>query len=85
MKFLTILRTIVSLMPVLIQAIKAAEEAIPGSGKGEQKLAMIRGVLEAGYSAATDAEATFDEIWPAVQKAVSSIVTALNAANVFKR
>jgi len=85
MKFLTILRTVVSLMPVLIQAIKAAEEAIPGSGKGEQKLVMIRGVLEAGYNIATDTEATFDEVWPAIQKAVGSIVSALNAAGVFKK
>lgn len=85
MKFLSVVRTIVALMPVLIQAIRAAEEAIPGSGKGEQKLVMIRGVLEAAYSAASDAENTFDEIWPAIQKAVGSIVSALNAAGVFKK
>jgi len=85
MKFLTILRTVINLMPVLIQAIKAAEEAIPGSGKGEQKLAMVRGVLEAAYGVATDTEATFDEVWPAVQKAIASIVSALNAAGMFKK
>ena len=38
MKLLSIIRTIVALLPMLIEAIKAAEEAIPGSGKGEQKL-----------------------------------------------
>jgi hypothetical protein len=85
MKFLQLVRIVISLMPVLIDAIKAAEEAIPGNGKGEQKLAMIRGIIEAAYSAATDAETTFDQVWPAIQKAVTSIVTALNSAGIFKK
>jgi hypothetical protein len=85
MKFLQLVRIVISLMPVLIDAIKAAEEAIPGNGKGEQKLAMIRGIIEAAYSAATDAETTFDQVWPAIQKAVASIVTALNSTGVFKK
>jgi hypothetical protein len=85
MKFIKIMKIIISLMPILVDAIKAAEEALPGNGKGEQKLAMIRGILEAGYSMATDAEASFDEIWPAIIKAVGSIVTAFNAAGVFKK
>jgi hypothetical protein len=84
MKLLTILRTVISLMPVLIQAIKAAEDALPGKGKGELKLAMIRGVLESAYSMATDADLAFDEVWPAIQKAVKAIVEAFNSAGVFK-
>ena len=84
MKLLTVLRTVISLMPVLIQAIKAAEEAIPGKGRGELKLAMIRGVLESAYSVATDVDMTFDEVWPAIQKAVKAIVEAFNSAGVFK-
>jgi len=79
MKFLQIARLIISMMPILISAIKAAEDALPGKGKGEQKLAMVRGMLESAYGAATDAESTFDEVWPAIQKAIASIVAAFNA------
>jgi hypothetical protein len=85
MKFISVVRIIVGLLPVLIDAIKAAEEAIPGKGKGELKLIMIRGVLEAAYSAATDAEATFEQVWPAIQRTITSIVAAFNTAGVFKK
>jgi hypothetical protein len=85
MKFVEIARIVIALLPVLIKAIQAAEEALPGKGKGEMKLAMIRGVLEAAYAAASDAEATFDQIWPAIQKAVAAIVSAFNTAGVFKK
>ena len=39
--------TIVQLLPALIAAIKAIEEAIPGQGQGEAKLAAVRGIIEA--------------------------------------
>ena len=38
---------ILQLLPALITAIKAIEDAIPGSGQGEQKLAAVRAILEA--------------------------------------
>jgi hypothetical protein len=85
MKFLEIARLILSLLPVLIQAIRAAEEAIPGEGKGEAKLAMIRGILEAAYSTATDALGTFDQLWPALQSTISAVVQAFNKAKVFPK
>ena len=85
MKFLTIARLIVSLMPILIAAIKSAEEAFPESGKGAAKLAIVRGLLESAYTTATDTEATFDEVWPSIRKAVDAIVAAFNAAKVFSK
>ena len=85
MKFLSLVRIVISLMPILIEAIRAVEEALPGSNNGAAKLAMVRGLLESSYETATDTEATFSEIWPAIQKTVSSIVTAFNNAGVFKK
>ena len=40
------LLTIVKFLPTLIALIKAVEEAIPGQGKGEQKLALVRELLQ---------------------------------------
>jgi len=85
MKFLEIARLILSLLPVLIQAIRAAEEAIPGEGKGELKLAIIRAALESAYSAATDVIGTFDSIWPAIQNTIGIVVGAYNKAGIFKK
>lgn len=84
MKFLSIVRTIVSLLPMLIQVIRSVEEAIPGQGKGEQKLVMVRSVLEAAFDASNDIESSFDELWPALQRAIAAIVTALNSSGEFK-
>ena len=84
MKLLSIIRTIVALLPMLIEAIKAAEEAIPGSGKGEQKLVLVRGLLQAAYETATDVDGTFEEVWPAISKTISTVVASLKAAGLFK-
>ncbi len=69
---------------MLIEAIKAAEAAIPGTGKGEQKLVLVRGMLQAAYEAATDVENTFEEVWPALNKTINTVVTSLKAAGLFK-
>ena len=84
MKLISTIRTIVALLPMLIEAIKAAEAAIPGSGKGEQKLALVRGMLQAAYEAATDVDNTFEEVWPVLSKTISTVVTSLKAAGLFK-
>jgi hypothetical protein len=85
MKFLQIAKLIISLLPIIIEAVKAVEEAIPGNGKGEQKLAMVRAALESAYEVSTDVDVTFVQIWPQVQKIVTSIVEAFNAVGVFKK
>jgi len=46
MNYIILIKTILSLMPLIIEVIKVVEEAIPGSGKGEAKLAMVRGIIE---------------------------------------
>lgn len=70
---------------MIISAVKAIEEAIPGQGKGEAKLAAVRAVLERGYSLATDATTTFEAIWPAVFGMVGAVVKLFNGAEVFKK
>jgi hypothetical protein len=71
---------ILSLIPVLIDAIKAIEAAIPGSGNGEKKLAMVREVMET-------ADDTADEViklWPTIEKIIAVIVKTLKATGIFK-
>ena len=85
MKFLQIAKLIISMLPIIIEAVRAVEDAIPGNGKGEQKLAMVRGALEAAYEMASDIDVTFVQIWPQVQKIIVSIVEAFNSAGVFKK
>lgn len=69
---MNVLIQIVQLVPVLINAIKAIEEAIPGKGAGEAKLAAIRGILE-------QADASYNEIWPKLQGVIGVLVALFNA------
>ena len=68
---------ILNLIPALITAIKAIEDAIPGSGKGEEKLSAIRAILEA-----VDASAA--KLWPQISAVISVLVGLFNRTKVFK-
>ena len=69
---------ILQLIPALITALKAIEEAIPGSGKGEQKLSAIRGILEA-------VDGSITSLWPQISSVVSVLVTLFNNTGIFKK
>jgi hypothetical protein len=71
------LKTILLMLPFLIEAIKALEEAIPGQGKGEQKLAAVRELLEIVYPPA-------EEIMPAIERVIGVLVSTFNATGVFR-
>ena len=69
---------ILQLIPALITAIKAIEDAIPGSGQGEAKLAAIRGILEA-------VDSTTAKLWPQIQSVIGVLVNLFNTVGVFKK
>lgn len=81
MNFLEVFKIIAQLLPLIIQAIKAIEEAIPGAGAGEQKLAAVREILESVTEFA-GGEA-ISQIWPTLQKVISSLVALFNKTGVF--
>lgn len=85
MQFLTTLKIILELVPMIITAIKAIEEAIPGQGSGEQKLALIRTVLESGYTSAKDATVAFEQVWPVLATVIETLVKTFNNTGVFKK
>ena len=69
---------ILQLIPALIACLKAVEEAIPGQGEGEKKLAAVRGIIEA-----TDAQAK--ALWPQLSGVIQVLVTLFNSTGVFKK
>jgi hypothetical protein len=77
MNWIAIVKIVLSLLPAIIEAIKAIEAALPESGKGSEKLALIRNVVESISTEAVDA-------WPYIEKAVGAIVSFFNATGVFK-
>lgn len=69
--------TIVQLLPALIAAIKAIEEAIPGAGQGEAKLAAVRGIIEA-------VDTGYQNLWPQIQPVIGVLVGLFNKTGAFK-
>jgi hypothetical protein len=80
-----LLKLVLSLVPMLVQAIKAVEDAIPGNGYGEQKLALVRSIIESAYEKATGALGSFEQMWPILESTIGAIVRAFNSTGVFKK
>ena len=78
MSWLTTATTLLQLLPAIITAIRAIEEAIPGKGQGEMKLAAIREILESVSGQVT-------ALWPFIEKAISVLVGLFNATGVFNK
>jgi hypothetical protein len=85
MKYLEILKLVVSILPLLINLIQAAEAAFPASGQGAAKLDMVRAVLQQSYDFSNDKIAKFEDVWPAIQNIVATIVSTYNALGNFKK
>lgn len=80
MQFITIIKTIISILPLIIQAIDALEAAFPVSGKGAAKLDVVKAVLQGSVEVADDVEnGQFDKLWTVVNKVVSAVVAMRKA------
>ena len=85
MAFFEILKLVIGLLPLLLQAIKAVEQAIPDAGKGSEKLELIKGLVQTSYDTSSKLSVSFEQLWPTVQGTVQAIVNAFNKAGTFKK
>jgi len=69
---------ITQLLPLVIQVIKAVEAAIPDTGKGAEKLKMVREILE-------QADDSITAIWPMLEKVIGILVAGFNATGIFAK
>lgn len=85
MKYLEAIKLVLGIVPTLISAITAIEDALPEGGKGALKLQAVKDLLQAGWETATDAVGKFDDAWPALQRAIGVLVALFNAAGKFRK
>lgn len=78
MNWFSQLNDVLKLLPAIITAIKAIEEAIPGQGKGEEKLAAIRAIMEA-------ANGQISLYWPLIQTTIGVLVGLFNKTGTFAK
>ena len=78
MKSLATLKLVFELVPLLISVIKAIEDAIPGQGKGEQKIAAVREIVEEAYG-------NVASLWPILFPVISTLVSLFNKTGAFEK
>jgi hypothetical protein len=66
------------LIPAIITAMKALEEAIPGKDLGGEKSAAIKSILEATNS-------QIGTYWPLIQKTIDVLAGLFNKTGVFAK
>jgi hypothetical protein len=71
MNALNTIMTILRLLPAIVSAVKALEEALPASGAGKDKLAALREIM-------VSVDAGITAIWPAIETAVAAVVKLMN-------
>lgn len=74
MNFFVTVKTIVSLLPTIIEAVTTVEKLFPEGGKGAAKLEMVKGMLQAAHDHAGKVD-DFEAFWPVVKKTIDAIVT----------
>lgn len=84
MNFLAIVKLVITLLPTLIEAIKAIEAALPQSGAGAEKLGLLRAIMQNSYDVAGQGEVAFEKLWPAIANSVGSVVQLFNKLGTFR-
>jgi hypothetical protein len=69
---------ILNLVPAIIAAMKALEEAVPGKDLGGEKSAAIKAILEATNS-------QIAVYWPMIQKGIDILAGLFNKVGVFQK
>jgi hypothetical protein len=79
--------TALKLLPLLLAAVKAVEEAIPLPGQGKQKLDLVLDVIKSAYDASTDLASSFSwqKLVGLVVPMISQIVALHNALGLFQK
>jgi len=83
--YIVIIKAVLSMLPLIIEAVKTLESAFPAPGQGASKLSAVRMIVESAYSAASDATVKFDQLWPSIQSAISAVVSLANSTGLFKK
>ena len=72
------LMTILKLLPAIITAIKAIEDALPQTGQGAAKLEALRQIL-------VTADESVEALWPKIQSIVGVLVNLFNTVGAFRK
>ncbi len=82
MQFFALIKLLLSILPLVIDCVKAVEAAFP-SIKGSSKLGMVMNTINTAATHASDMEHSVEAIAGPVQSLVNGVVSTFNAAGIF--
>jgi hypothetical protein len=82
---IAIIKFVAQLIPAIIAIIKSLEDALPQTGLGTEKLAMIRQIFEEAYKAATEAMPDIEKVWAVIKKFIDIMVGVFNKTGTFTK
>ncbi|MCC6366342.1 MAG: hypothetical protein IT165_22725 [Bryobacterales bacterium] len=84
---MNMLLTALKLLPLVLAAVKAVEEAIPLPGQGKHKLDLVLDVIKSAYEASTSLSKEFslDKLITLVVPMINQIVALHNALGLFQK
>jgi len=83
--FISIIKVALQLLPIIIEAIKAIEAAMPAGGNGAAKMEVIKTTVQSAMTVADQAEHTFEAVWPTISAMSSGVVSLFNAVGLFTK
>ena len=69
---LTVIRAVTALIPAILEAIEAAELAIPNKGQGNTRLELVKSWLNVAH----DNAHAFELVWPAIERTIAIVIAA---------
>lgn len=74
MNYLSILKLILSMLPLIHAAIDQIDDLFPQGGYGAHKLELVKSILEKAMQVSDLGNMAFDSIWPTLNAIISQIV-----------
>jgi len=82
-QLIAILKVVLSIIPVIIEAIKALEKAFPVAGLGAEKIAIIRMAFEEVYGTVNETMPPLEKVWAGIARLISALVALFNKTGGF--
>lgn len=83
-RFLQGMELAIKLLPMIVAAVKAIEDAAPVAGQGPSKVELLKAMVEAAYEAGGDDLPPLSSVFALVNKLTGGIVTLFKQAGIFK-
>jgi hypothetical protein len=83
-RFLQLLELAVKLLPMIVAAVKAIEDAVPVAGQGPSKAELLKAMIDAAYEAGGEDLPPLASVFGLVDKLTGGVVALFKRAGIFK-